>query len=1202
MKKIVGLLLIIFMTLFVIAEEDFDNFDDEESSFVIKTKKPKIMVKKDSIEEKEAVKFDKESEQSNKAVSMSVKNFLIFSKLKDIDARYLVMELSLKNILKPQKVIVSEGSNHPANWVTKSSDDYEYKEAIPLYQIPDMMQHLYLRVNNEQEKPIDIMSLLVDRPLIDFDSNTVEVLPEKLKEGQLAFRLAKGEKIDQLSLHYYDTKYGNINLPIIGEMKAKTVDVTTLPKTAWKKMNDNFALSVTGYDSTDKIGKNEANEDGQFEIVEIDIESKVYALLQFNPAERFYLKVGDTHRLKLHPITQALPMGLYSSASLSPGSNNKFRLAFYVPKGMEKLSRSLMVELQGEDIVLPIKKGEDGSEKTVLAKGSVEGTDLEINGVYLHDDMMLIDVTFNDKTDAYSTRLHDGFYLNREPKMPNTSSRKMVRDLTGEDISQSSGMGNFTHSTYKSVYSWYNLTKSSDKILGYKNKEVILDGNKKRVFLWFANQFSKEYTKPWYLVSPIFKDLKFKIEKEPKALPESLKYFLAKSYPYKYQSDGIERKVLAMVKTFRAKKAKEQTVEDREKQLIAKLESKKEKSKYITIPPISASSYGEDKLAKIKSTQELIEELKKLEWVPASYNVTSAIYSTPAILTQSWATENEMFKAIYNRVKDNDVKFGSYTLSNEGEKELKKEAKNIPLREKIPFIEWTKEGKKHSLVLPFLKPINEVKKYISAKEYLKEIEKKQATIEMKLTYIPKSDGSATSSFGMFGGALGGATTDEQEDMIFKHSWNLDEISDTPVDIYFPKTTAFCIDHNGTHQDTNHALSAKKVEPKVLTINITMPDGKLDTYEHHFRGKQELKDVFFTFALATPDISKNIINQMEEKRKQLFKGKNIKKINAFSLIQWSNRAKIYKFISLQTFNEKYLEEVLKVKAKRNTTPRAIMTMIEKRPDKNLVSSIDLRRVFNDVYGDKNATNAFNIMSGIFNAEAEAKVIPRGKGIFEYWQAYKNPQMVLINNRNKDKAIESMKQNNINANIIARLEKSDKIWMFPLNQKKNIGWLEINPQNYQTVSVFENGQYAAMTEAEILQSIKDIVGYGLGLFKGVETSVFSVITYSLESSNSCDILKKAEALANKIACAVASLQFATGSIGSNTTANIGGGAGTVLGCIGQGGASKAVTWGTALARGRESGTKGVSETLGGFANGFGDGVALYFIDAKSKSSCK
>jgi len=1117
MRKSIIISLVALLTIFSVADEEFDTFDEDmDTGFVIKTTKSKKIITKRSTQEEVFSVFSSSGIGKNNAIAMEVNSVAIYSKLKDIKARYITLDLSLKNILKPQKVIVSQGSNHPSQWVTKNSEEYEYKEAIPDYKIPNIMQHLYLRVNNSSEKKIDLISLLLDEPLIDFNNNTINVLPSSVKNGQLAFRLPNGEEIRQLSLHYYDTRYGNIDIPLLGEMKEQTHQISTLPKQAWQKMSDNFALTVTGYEAKEQIQENKAKKDGQFEIVEIDIESKVYALLQFDPSKRFYLKIGNDHIVKLHPVTQELPMGLYRSASLSPGSNNKFLLAFYVPKGLEEKSRSLMVELQGKDIVIPIKKGKDSDKASqkILASSAIEGTALNINGVYVYKGKLLIDVTFNDdENDAFSTKLNNIFYLNTDARIPNRY------EITDEDrkimMRQHAGLGSFALNRAKAK--WHEPIPGDNKIFGMKNEEMILNGTKKRVFVWFDDPFNDKDTTPWYLVSPLFKSLQLKIDKKPQELPDRFKYFLAGTYPYEYHQDSIEKKVLAMVNDFKKKKQKEAKLEQKkEKPLIATLD-KKEKE-FITVPAFSASTFGEEKVSALDTMNGLIAALKKLEWIPSGYNATTVIYSTSGIFTQGWTSENEMFMAVYNILKglNYDIKYGSYSLSDEGERYLKTLAKKIPLSNSIPFIEWTEKDEKYSLVFPFLQSISKVQKYVTNKKYNTAIKHEKATIEMKLTYEPKHDGSTRGMIGGLGSALSGGGSYDSTDIIFKKSWNLDEISDTPVDICFLETTTFYNDNNGIQVDKAHALSSKKVTPKVLNVTITMPDGQLDTYSYHFKKKQKLQDIFFTFALATPDIPKVVLEHMEEKRKLLFKDKNEIKIDPFSRLQWANRAKIYKFIAMQTNYEKKLEKTLHVQAKRNKTPRAIMTIIEKTPGKKLVSSIDLRRVFNDVYGDMNAIQSFNIMSGILNTEAEAKAVPQGKNVFSYWGEQKDLKVALILPSHKTHFLNQMKEKGFSQDILTRLKKSNKVWMFPINQREHLGWLEIDPKNYQMVSVYQNGMYSAMTERAVMEDMENTLRYALGLLIGTDVSIGTTIGWALREEDYQILKEKAHMYAKLIAC--------------------------------------------------------------------------------------
>ncbi|RRS31838.1 MAG: hypothetical protein P794_02900 [Epsilonproteobacteria bacterium (ex Lamellibrachia satsuma)] len=1117
MRKLILIFLVILFTMFSVSDEEFDTFDEDMGTgFVIKTTKPKKIITKTLAQEHIFSTFPSSGIGKNSAISMQVNSVAIYSKLKDVNARYITLDLSLKNILKPQKVIVLQGSNHPSQWVAKSSEEYEYKEAIPLYRIPNIMQHLYLRVNNSSERKIDLISLLLDNPLIDFDSNTINILPASIKRGQLAFRFHQGEEIKQLSLHYYDTRYGNIDIPLLGEMKEKAHQVTTLPKQRWEKMSDNFALTVTGYETTEQVQGNEAKKDGQFEIVEVDIESKVYALLQFDPSKRFYLKIGDDHIVKLHPITQALPMGLYRSVSLSPGSNNKFLLAFYVPKGLEEKARSLMVELHGKDIVIPIKKtkSKDNTSQKILASNAIEGTSLEINAVYAYDDKLLIDITFDDDAnDSFSTKLSNIFYLNTEAKIPDRN------EITEEDIKimkrQHAGLGNFAVNRAKAK--WRESLPSDNKVFGMKKEELILNGTKKRMFVLFDDPFDDTSTAPWYLVTPIFKSLQFKIDKKPPELPDKLKYLLAQTYPYQYHQDSIDKKVLAMVNDFKEKKQKEAKAQQKkEKPLIVTLD-KKEKE-FITVPPLSASSYGKDIVAKIDSIDGLTAELKKLKWVPSGYGARTAIYSTPAIFTQGWTSENEMFMAVYDQLKEKkyDLKYGSCSLSDEGKRHLKTLAKNIPLSNSIPFVEWIKDNKKHSLVFPFLQSIDKVEKYVANKQYSKTIKHEKATIEMKLTYKPKNDGSTRGMIGGLGNALSGGGSSDFTDIIFKKSWNLNEISDTPIDVFFLSTTAFYNDGNSTQADKAHALSSKKVIPKVLNVTITMPDGQLDTYSCYFKKKQKLQDIFFTFALATPDIPKTALEKMEGKRKLFFKDKNVTKIDPLSRLQWENRAKIYKFIAMQTSYEKRLGRTLQVQAKRNKTPRTIMTMIEKTPDKKLVSSIDLRRVFNDVYGDINAIESFNIMSGILNTEAEAKAVPLGKNVFSYWGDQKDLKVALILPSRKTQFLKKMKEKGVSEDILTRLKKSNKVWIFPINQREHLGWLEIDPKNYRMISVYQNGMYSAMTERAVMEDMENTLRYTLGLLIGTDVSIGTTIGYALKEEDYQILKEKAHMHAKLIAC--------------------------------------------------------------------------------------
>ena len=204
----------------------------------------------------------------------------------------------------------------------------------------------------------------------------------------------------------------------------------------------------------------------------------------------------------------------------------------------------------------------------------------------------------------------------------------------------------------------------------------------------------------------------------------------------------------------------------------------------------------------------------------------------------------------------------------------------------------------------------------------------------------------------------------------------------------------------------------------------------------------------------------------------------------------------------------------------------MTMIEKTPNKKLVSSIDLRRVFNDVYGDINAIQSFNIMSSTFDTGAEGKAVPQGKNVFSYWAEQKDVKLALILPSHKTQFLKIMKERGISQDILIRLKKSNKVWMFPIDQKEHIGWLEIDPKNYRMISVYQNGMYAAMTERAVLEEyIGNTLRYMLGKLIGTDISLWTVAGYSLMEDDYETIKKNAHMHAKLIACFLKKFQTFT-----------------------------------------------------------------------------
>ncbi|HID04160.1 MAG TPA: hypothetical protein EYP18_13315, partial [Desulfobacterales bacterium] len=265
----------------------------------------------------------------NRAVKIDIHTAYLFDRLKGINAqhkkRFLVLDLSLENLLKAQKVVVLEdGSKHPSSWLNKSNDSYKTIEAIPTYKIPNLKRHLFVRVNNEHEIPFESITWALEKPLVEVDEYQLLVEPKTKKEGVLAF-VVPNQPIKSLSLHLYDTAYGHLDIPIIGKLKRTRQEIEKLPQKGFTKLGENFALKIESEVLQEQIGETKAKEEAIFNILDITLESKVNALLKIDPTKRIFLKIqskkGD-YIIPTHPITTALPMGLYKNIALTPGSKN----------------------------------------------------------------------------------------------------------------------------------------------------------------------------------------------------------------------------------------------------------------------------------------------------------------------------------------------------------------------------------------------------------------------------------------------------------------------------------------------------------------------------------------------------------------------------------------------------------------------------------------------------------------------------------------------------------------------------------------------------------------------------------------------------------------------------------------------------------------------------------------------------------------
>jgi hypothetical protein len=170
-----------------------------------------------------------------------------------------------------------------------------------------------------------------------------------------------------------------------------------------------------------------------------------------------------------------------------------------------------------------------------------------------------------------------------------------------------------------------------------------------------------------------------------------------------------------------------------------------------------------------------------------------------------------------------------------------------------------------------------------------------------------------------------------------------------------------------------------------------------------------------------------------------------------------------------------------------------------------------------------------MSGLFATQSEAKVTD-GINVFSLWEEDKSLKILTILPSKKEPYLKYMTKSSVPKEIIKRLKESNNVWLFPQKPiNKRYGWLEINPKNYQLISVLDTGEYGAMTEVILTQEhIETTTRYFLGLLIGSNIAVGSVINMALRTADYAVIKKDGHKLAKIIGCYVKKFESIAGDL--------------------------------------------------------------------------
>jgi hypothetical protein len=273
--------------------------------------------------------------------------------------------------------------------------------------------------------------------------------------------------------------------------------------------------------------------------------------------------------------------------------------------------------------------------------------------------------------------------------------------------------------------------------------------------------------------------------------------------------------------------------------------------------------------------------------------------------------------------------------------------------------------------------------------------------------------------------------------------------------------------------------------------------------------------------------------------------------------------------------------------RVSHPRSILITVSRNTKESpIITRMDLQQIHNDIHnGAKKEISAFNIASGIFCSQLEERVLGKeSMGYFSLLKQYpEGTRIRWLTPGNRDILYAQMRELKYPKRVIKLLEQSSRMILFPSNPAIVDGtlrwaWLEVDPDTFKTITVIDTGDHGSMTEKAMTDFRKDAMSYLGGGMMGAGMSIWGISGFSLITDDYKIILKEARA-------------FVMG-LGEMFSQNKTLGPGDIswdLGKLPQGSYS-----------GKFQNFKDMFEApkaeLGGFPQGFKDGVAVYFYMAQ------
>ncbi|MDF2674614.1 MAG: Mg-chelatase subunit ChlD, partial [Clostridiales bacterium] len=1048
----------------------------------------------------------------NKAMELKVKEAYYLGVLKGVakpdGKQFLALELEMKNITK---------------------------EKIP-YQIPSFNSHFYVGVNEKGMYPASDATWLAQTPIAPPGEPMIQIEPGQTVRGAMIFLVPDGT-IFQESLHYYDTVYGHIGVPLIGPMSQKTLAVTKMPTEQPVNITDAFSMTIKGTSLEPKLDVVQAEDNTTFRVIDAEFKTKVQALLDIEPSQRLLLS-HDTAQgpllTKMSDVTAAIPFGFMKPIMLAPGSNSNVRMAYQVPNALANTKTDIIGDLRDGTLQVPLIKG--AAYGTPVNKPKLTGDGMEIrindlvslNGIEKFGaEYVLADVTVFDKKDGFGTTgFGEAFALVRDDyTAENTSSEVLVSEI---------GLGGFGDGSGESEYIIQPDPFGSQLLFSVNEDFAVFDGSSRRGLVLFQIP-SDDTEHSWTLQSPFFKALK-----EP---VRTGAYESSGLLVYKTEVEGFNddfetelseaiRVAITGYEMTRAASGKSSYVKS------VGLSNNEGVKNEIPVP--TAIYSGAEKIKNVKSIDDFKDTMKELSWLPSADNPWFYRYSREAVLTQGWGNEWDLVnlaEGLLAKLGYRPVK-RIVKLTGAGREKLLKlgEITESNIKE-IPALSYVDDdGKSKLFVVPFMTDITKLEGlvFMTAAQEPFNLMQQTATVRVSIKGEPLEK-DAASQIGDAADALGGGDgtgTSYEYIELFSKELFLPNLSMDALDIGYinvgkDKGDIYKVGINTPSGFVfgDGYIDDGKYKALSIQIGVTLPGQDL-IHETTLKEGQTLKDLIHAIGINLPDLPEDAAKELEKAADKAYKG--AKNPNENSAMRWYTRSVLDRFIANQSKFDEKNAKALDVRLGRTNKARSLVVTVGiNAKEEKFTTNVDIMQGINDVHnGTNEAQRAYNIGAGLFLSQLEGRVLKAGAKveIAEIWgKAPEDRTFTLVTSEEtKYEALEIMKDSNYPEILLKHLEESEKMFIIPdkptvIDGEERWVWLEIDPNTYETISVLDTGEHGGMAEyvVNMMPSMEECRDYIAGAFVGITTSVWAVSAFSLELDDYNEILKNAAALVDAIA---------------------------------------------------------------------------------------